>query len=369
MQLVGVQATTGYDASKGYSYTELSSSSMTTVLQTAEFKVDFDRYMNPFSVFRQSLCLQSKIKPVTTVNDCDGGVFLEPSYDPTRREVIYRQTQGSSLAKDTTYQLTVIAPANSQDTNGFRAFDDAPLAANVSFVFKTTDTDPAGATVETPPSYETFCNYGPCYDACTATNPTVVACVDMMTKMNECNAGAGGGGGSGGGETAAQCQQDCISTCQQACPQGVFPYLRGCAYADCHASGLVNAMPVGPSEGLQLFTPEQIQSTAVGHVAHESEEGEHANTPDETPIRFGRAMPIIDPKNPGNSYLLYKLIINPRYTDGAAPSDAERARVHADFAFGLPMPGDGRTPVTQANLDLLSTWIAEGAPTHDCPGQ
>ena len=50
--------------------------------------------------------------------------------------------------------------------------------------------------------------------------------------------------------------------------------------------------------------------TAIGETSHFSQQGEGADIPDNSPIRFGRAMPIIDPSNPGNSYLMYKLIIN-----------------------------------------------------------
>jgi hypothetical protein len=84
-------------------------------------------------------------------------------------------------------------------------------------------------------------------------------------------------------------------------------------------------------------------------------------------------MPLIDPSNPGNSFLLYTLLINDRnFADDqltpALRDDIERLR--ATVVPGIPMPAptgpdtnrlnaDGAS--SQADMQLISDWIAAGA--------
>jgi hypothetical protein len=95
-------------------------------------------------------------------------------------------------------------------------------------------------------------------------------------------------------------------------------------------------------------------------------------------------MPIIDPGNPGNSYLLYKLAVGPNVlveiedeqiveVEGEEVASPEEIhRLLASLVVGLPMPPySGPDPESNASFtiegaDTLSAWIAQGAPTRDC---
>ena len=149
-----------------------------------------------------------------------------------------------------------------------------------------------------------------------------------------------------------------------------------CATNGCHTSvgpedhGVV----LGAAEGLDFSSTARLQATAVSHVAHETQTGEHAGTIEVSPSLFGRAMPIVDPTRPGNSYALYKLLAS---VDNGAPGAtaaleqqrlAEIARLRAAIIVGMPMPpANGQmTQLKQAQLEQISDWIAQGAPTT-CP--
>jgi hypothetical protein len=100
-------------------------------------------------------------------------------------------------------------------------------------------------------------------------------------------------------------------------------------------------------------------------------------------------MPIVDPGNPGNSYLFYKLLREPRnflpeldarspdcasshlveLPGGACPlpDEAERLRLAEWFVVGEPMPiqpESGSRSLLRSGLDAVHAWIASGA---ECP--
>jgi hypothetical protein len=272
--------------------------------------LQFDRFLLPTSAVRQSICVQSDFKDIKSPKDCTNGIFFEPTYDPVRRLITYRQSADPmqpSLQPDTTYRLTIL-PASGEPRAGIEAFDSAPLDKTYRLTFKTAlNQNPEDAVDQVPTagSNEVFC-----------------------------------------------------STVKGA--------LAGCSYANCHKAG----DDVGPAEGLDMSSTALISATAIGHVAHGSQTGEHAREGDRSSLRFGRAMPIIDPNFPGNSYILYKLLSNPANTDGLGddkPSAKEVARLRAAIVTGMPMPpangfGALKDPAT---FDALSTWILEGAPAPD----
>ena len=100
-------------------------------------------------------------------------------------------------------------------------------------------------------------------------------------------------------------------------------------------------------------------------------------------------MPLIDPSNPGNSFLLYKLLLHPlnhAHTQSSGPSPAllgELQRLGAGAIMGLAMPisisgaphGMARTGMgdaadaeaSQRVVQSVSTWIAHGAVTGCSP--
>jgi hypothetical protein len=141
-----------------------------------------------------------------------------------------------------------------------------------------------------------------------------------------------------------------------------------------------------PFEGLILTTVDGIRATALSQVADESNTGPLA-APASYPINipFGIDMPIIAPTEPGNSWLMYKLLLaTPASTtedlhsgapdfDLTAPSDllmdlqADRTTL-GNYVLGHAMPYTG-TPLNLHELELVRAWIEQGARfDHDpCP--
>ena len=276
----------------------------------------FDRFLLPTTTFRQSVCLRSGRGLVEAIEDCSKGVALEPAYDPVLRQITYRLPATSlGLVSGARYTISVFPPPGEVSSAGIRAFDGAPLSAASSRDFTVRDTEPPDEPAEPPPA-------DLCYDV----------------------------------------------------THGVFQ--SKCATKGCHTGkgaedhGLV----LGAAEGLDLSTNAMLRATALSRVAHETQTGEHADVVEDSPSRFGRAMPILDPRRPGNSYLLYKLLANADNGDPGADSDKERQRIEeitrlrAAVVVGMPMPPqDGAgVQVDQPHLEKLSAWILQGAPTATC---
>ncbi len=284
----------------------------------------FDRFLLPASVVRQSFCLQADTANVAGPADCKKSVvFVQPSYDPVRREMVLRLEPGKRFGVDTLYKLTLFVPTEEggcggedpPESCGIRAFDRAPLDKVYSFTFRTTATDPGDVPDEAPPP-GAFCGSG------------------------------------GAAESLAN----------------------SCAYALCHSSTPKKGAAMGLDfAGIQFGDPTALRATAIDHVAHGTMMGGDADEAETTPARFGRAMPIIDGKrsSPGNSYLMYKLLTGISVEDAPAditPSDEEIARLRASVVVGMPMPAPdpATSPLSRDQLLNLSAWIARGAPTFFC---
>lgn len=325
VQLLEVRVS-AVDESGAVSRVAIAADGSTKVTTATSFEVRLDRFLLPTSATRQALCLASTTTPIRSLEQCLSGVFLEPIYDPALRRVTYRQRAGDRLAPDTLYQLAFYSPTE-EAPFGFVAFDGAPFAAPLQLQFRTVAEDPPGTTDEAPLGGDLFC----CGDAA---NPCPLE-------------------GFGAATTFA-----------------------GCAFSPCHAASSDGSL--GPSMGLNLSPPpanaaqlfeDPILATAVNHVAHQTQTGEVADAPVQPSAtsRFGRAMALIRPFEPGNSYLLYKLAAEPaNYPAGDAPSPEELARLRAALVVGMPMPAYGGTALTGNSLELLSAWIAAGAPTRPC---
>jgi hypothetical protein len=304
-----------------------------TVLLSASFVVQLDRFALPTSAVRQAVCLRPDLTPPTTLSDCSGAVFLEPAYDPVRRTLTLRQPAGARLSPDTEYRLTLFAatsdaPCASDAAGcGLRAFDGAPLAAPVSVDFRTVAADPAGATDDLAPtdSVEAFCARAWCQ-----------ACCDSSADPN---------------------------ACKQTCPAGALTTLASnCGGPVCHGSSF---SPEG-AMGLALHGPAVIRETAVGVVAHQTQTGEVATSPESSPSRFGRSMAIVDPGAPAGSYLLYKALAHDQQALGASPDEVQRLRNGLLSGDSMP-PSEGYAPLAPDALDNLSRWIATGAYAEACP--
>jgi hypothetical protein len=253
-----------------------------------------------------------------------GGQPLEPtpSYDPVARVVRLCMTDGPALQADQTYRLTLIAPQSPTDPSGLRAIDGAGLDPSVNPVIE------FDVVAGTPPTGSDACSGATLVDFCT----------------------------------------------------NVFPKIfqpAGCGtLANCHG--------VPPSAaGLLMATPQEIQATAIDRVAQGSNTGMQSQAAPPG-ILFGVDMPIISPDNPGNSWMMYKLLLAvPSLTtvgDNLYPSvspawtvmsDDERATL-SNYILGreMPYPTDpsaapsgsaSPTPLTADQLDAVSTWILQGA--------
>ncbi len=193
-----------------------------------------------------------------------------------------------------------------------------------------------------------------------------------------------------------------ISFCRDVLPV----FVAKCAGGACHgaiassssSSSSGESSPVQTPVGLILDTPLGIANTAVARVAQGSNTGLHAGVARGRGAAFGIDMPIIDPRRPGSSWILYKSLLSPvpaaqpapiarpARCDGSAPSpatvspgiglpleDAERARL-AGFVPGQPMPYPtfdkaGQPtfdPIAQDDLDRIRLWIEQGAVVRAC---
>jgi hypothetical protein len=375
-----VRVTTGLDQDNKPVQSKIAPDGSTLALTTTSFTIKFERFLLPSTVLRQSICVQSKIGDVNSSAECQSPseLFLEPTYDPTRREVTYRQSEtGPRLQAGQTYQLTVLPPP--QETvlagGGFRAFDGAPLEAPVSFQFRTVAMDPAMAVLEKPVAGDLFCRAETCEKDCAAStqvkscvtacpsctaacmcDPAAPECTNNCPMDNaECRKAC---------NECLNCEPACQTSClAEKCPLNVLGSLSACVFGGCHLSN----PQIGAAMGLDLSTPDAIAMTAINQVANQTMQGENADEPDRSPLRFGRAMPIIDPLNPGNSYLLYKLAVGMSATGDAAPTPEEIARLRGSVVVGMPMPPKPGVPIRPIDMSAIADWIAQGAPIPACP--
>ena len=165
----------------------------------------------------------------------------------------------------------------------------------------------------------------------------------------------------------------------------VFPIFQGTCAA-CHSSATDHLPPAG----LDLHTESGV-AFAKNRVANAANTGPRSGAGRPASDFFPVDMPIIDPGNPGNSFLLYKLLLAPPSRDGALeicplpptavtflqpPGDValvlangERERL-GDYVLGMPMPASTpdhqSTPLGPGQLDRLRRWIAQGAKVETC---
>lgn len=177
-----------------------------------------------------------------------------------------------------------------------------------------------------------------------------------------------------------------------------------CTSGICHAGA-----PAGNNKaaaGLVLDSFTGIQATALRRVANGANTSGRSGNPEERPRVFGVGMPLIDPREPGNSWLLYKIelarepaiaagdrttfICNkvPDKDEVALPTadpvsfdvrihqadDIERAILN-DYVPGreMPYPSTFITAASQQALtfderERIRLWIAQGATMTECGG-
>ncbi|WP_437947287.1 hypothetical protein WME98_41905 [Sorangium sp. So ce296] len=364
VHLIEARATTGLDQNYQPVRTPLAPDGSTLVLSTASFVLKFDRFLLPGSVSGavgpESLCVSGDLaKQVLTYADCVNPIPLAPTYNPVQREVIFRQIEGMpGLVPGTRYVLWVLGPVDDAAPSGIRAFDGAPLAESQRVEFTVAATNPPEAMPERQPRGDFYCQQD----------------LECIGRTPECL-----------GEPPAD------PTCFP-CVKGAAKLLNACAgcHSDANAAAGLNLSVAALDPAVQQFRYNRIEplyDTAIGHAAHQTQMGERAHVGEKTPERFGRAMPLIDPGNPGNSYLLYKIIVGQSAVDPSLPADqAERLReeierLRAAFVMGLPMPPpafpasfwfhpqmspDQEVTMYVDGMDILSAWILDGAVPRDC---
>jgi len=288
----------------------------------AAIELRFDRFLLPSTAVRQSLSV------FTGAN----GVFLVPTYDPAERIVLYRLPRGGTWLPNVRYTVELFRPSEHPEAWGFRAFDGAELSdegpAPLRFTFRTRRDPTATAAPVGPP-------------------PTFAAVSEVLAR---------------GGCAASGCHR---SPDPSRCPaSGGEAEVGICA---------------GPRMGLDLSGARGVETTALGQVAHQTDNGPYAGEV-RAASSVGVGMPLIDRASPGSSYLYYKLLVNDRYAPGAprcatrysapvpdgceATLAAELARLRAAFVRGSPMPlgADGPAPrLPDPDLQLIGDWIASGA--------
>jgi hypothetical protein len=167
--------------------------------------------------------------------------------------------------------------------------------------------------------------------------------------------------------------------------------------AKCQGNGCHSDSGGKAASSLVLDTTIGIKGTALGRPAQGANTGGKAQAL--APGRvFGINMPLVDPGNPGNSWLLYKMLLAPLPKAGTplsytcvsplapsvlytpltpysqAPTDRETA-VLQDYVPGREMPYPVPRPTVYEELpltfnerELVRMWIAQGADAPDCQG-
>lgn len=293
-----------------------------------DIELRFDRFIDPASPIRQSVLLYS-----TTP---DGAIFLQPEYDVIERVVRYRQFENGRLEPSTLYTFEFVIPKD-DSSDGYRAFDGAPLEEGdipLKFNFFTGTADEAKPAESEVPD-----------------------CTQILSLFRGDRAGC--------------------SSCHVSSPNG----RGGCAEGQAPDPSTGECIAV-PRQGLDLSSLSGVERTALGRVAHQTQIGPSADTPLQNPSRVGVQMPIIDPQQPGNSYMMYKLIRNEsNFIDGVAPGTssyrvalpsgnlvadaAERERLREWFVRLDPMPAQGFS-LELSEMRALQAWIKAGADLDAC---
>jgi hypothetical protein len=303
-------------------------------------RIAFDRYINPLTLNRQGIALRDLFG-----NAPDSPII---QYDPVTRTATLSNPgpDPNWLVEGATYEVSFPIATDEAGSFGLRAIDGAtmdPATQKIAFVVV-----PAVPNLVTKP-------------------PTIDYCKDIQPLF------------------AATHTTDPTTSYEQG----------ACSNVHCHAG-------TSGAQGLDLSTAAGVRNTAIGILATEA-----ANAALSIPITaqnsFPVGMPIIDPGDPGHSFLIYKLLLpdvngapdgggagfsytitcgspTPPFDYGPSPGLAspDEATRLSQFVVGRRMPwGDpapptfttnGGTPLTLDELERISTWILQGAPVVDgCP--
>jgi hypothetical protein len=318
-------------------------------------------------------------------------VTFNVEYDPVDRVVVLKPpVKGLDVGE---YKVRVLAPKNAGDSTGVRSFDGVPMAEEVSWNFTV---DPNQTSSDEPNRKIDFCASE---RACPA--PMDDAGIAAQKPVPDEN-------------SVEQIVKNCAS--EGSCHQP--PDDPGKPSKVLIGEALILGSQDPGSAAVQI---KRIisQHQVAPQTATDPDPGQPRTTGPDT---FGRNMPFIDPRNPGNSYIIYKMIVgmltcpggggaDPSYCSGDGggyngsgttfpadfyaadagactdsvlhrtgdpipfpawvptgkwhpPADGEYDRLRYHIR-GLQMPQGGFAP--PYDIHLLSAWIANGAPVASCP--
>jgi hypothetical protein len=325
-------------------------------------RVQFDRFLAPDSVTRQTICVTPEsVGAGVQPGRCLGG--MSPEYDPVDRVAVWLY---GYLSPDTRYNVRIARPVDEHDATGIRAFDGAPMAEDFTFAFRTAAGPHAQPGV--PNRDISLCDP----EAAAVCPLPDGACVDPRPGSLVASAPAG--------------------------------LLSGCAgaSANCHAP----QAPAGPGprgSALALSAEGIARIVETARIAAATATAADPSIVHRGPLdQFGQNMPYVDRNRPASSYLLYKLIladpvncvgeadldddpivcaeaqtitagdaaapgpIGPWISDDdwRPPATGERTRLRTRIR-GLGMPPGTR--VSHRWVQTVSAWIASGAKVDGCP--
>lgn len=278
-----------------------------TVPTNATITIRFDRFLDPATVNRQAIF-------VYTGDRALGSPFtFEVDYDPIERVAEFALGASRPYRPNTLYQYELVVAEQAGDF-GIRAFDGSPLEeADVPLRGSFVTSDEPAPTVEAAPP------------------PT---CDTIVSEL--------------------------------------FRGLGRCAGSECHRRGANQSLETMQDLGaaphsLWLDTPQSVSVSAINRVARQTDVGDYSGgIPAQKSPRFGARMALIEPRSPGSSYLLYKLLLAEDNFEGCAdaaaselcalPGPCETAHPALPLAEGecLAPPLD--------ELERIREWFVQGAP-------
>jgi hypothetical protein len=345
-------------------------------LQTT-IRVQFDRFLAPDSAIRQSICVQScSVGPGA---QCDGQCLggLSPEYDPIDRVVVWKS---ATLVAGLRYNVRLLVPKDDNDLQGVRAIDGTPLDKEYTFAFTAGDPTKMAGDPD-------------------AIKPELVAAesvVAQRTAINFCS-------------TSKFCPvptMGCATPDPDPAIRGPQQTLQSCAAGSgCHGAPTppVVVPPAAPPPRGSVFSLIErnggvpaavIRLVGQGVVATESAVGPDPSLPRRSPKDvFGVNMPYLDAKNPGNSYVIYKVLLgmaprcghvneesaNPNYADQACTGAAQLSTdefLCSDIQC-LPEAGANRpnvdggppAPAGKPSPPLVPAWIPDDRWTPPADGE
>jgi hypothetical protein len=330
---------------------------------TLTIRAQFDRFLMPTTTVRQAMCLQAATVGAESsgTDHCVAAGFA-PHYDPVDRVATW--IIRGEIMPLTRYNVRLFAPRAPDDPSGIRAFDSAPLEKEFTFAFVTGNEQRRAPVDERSFGFCAEKHLCPLPQAgCDGPTPRTLTASPHDFLATNCT--SGGRCHGSGGDT------------------------RG-------LSGSILRLDDDGAGGGLVAVMRHLVDHAV--VASETATGPDPTNPSRNTLApFGRNMPYIDASNPGNSYLLYKMILalSPRcpldpneeaathvasactpeghYARGTYGEDFYDCKAIADAAVardpfgGCPRQGEFPAPMTKAGergalvTPLLEPWVPADA--------